>query len=143
MTVHDHVMRRMYPDASGTPIDLDATYPQTHDVTVNLTLDEIYVPWHCTLVYFVQEMGGREVHQAGKVDVGDLATPIYAADGRLVRRLHRGTLVAGFPQFAWDGRDEHGLSAASSVYVTQVSDGAGRQQSRRLTLNSRRRFCKL
>jgi hypothetical protein len=172
-TVHEHVMRRMYPDAEGTALVLGDTYPQTIPVSVVFTLDEIYGPENCEVVYFLQENGSREVHQAGKVAVtalapltpapdlamswelgtnypnpfnptttiplhvaqaGPVAVAIHAADGRLVKMLHRGTLAAGHHRFVWDGRDDQGVAAASGVYLVRASSGGRSVSSRALTL---------
>jgi len=172
-TIHHHVMRRMYPDAEGTPVTLSDSYPQTVQAAVDFTLDDIYVPEHCTIVYFLQENDGREVHQAGQVALDDLSQPttvpeislgwelepsfpnpfnpsttiplrmkengtvelaIYAADGRLVRRLHQGELAPGLHHFIWDGRNEQGTASASGVYLVHSNDSHHASQSHRIVL---------
>ena len=47
------------------------------------------------------------------VDVIDLS-------GRLISRLHRGTLNSGNHQLSWNGKDEVGNSISSGVYYIKV-----------------------
>ena len=70
--VHDHVMRRMYPDFEGTPAIFAGDLPQSAEVAVNFTLDPEYVPENCQIVFFVQELVWRDVAQADAVDLMDL-----------------------------------------------------------------------
>ncbi len=49
---------------------------------------------------------------------------VYALDGRLVRRLHDGTLGAGRHDWAWDGRDDAARTLAAGLYFCRLeSDG--------------------
>lgn len=75
ITNHDHVMRRMYPDDQGTAVTFSGDLLQVVTATVSFTLDPLYVPEQCHLVYFLQENESREVHQAGEIDLGELAGP--------------------------------------------------------------------
>ena len=67
--------------------------------------------------------------QDGSVDM-----EIYAADGRLVRQLHRGSLPAGNHRFVWNGRDRQGRAVSSGVYLVRVRVNDGGVASRRLVL---------
>ncbi len=172
-TIHDHVMRRMYPDENGTAITLGAVYPQSHAVVVDLTLDPTYVPENLEFVVFLQDHQEQDVHQAAQIALSDLSLPtpapdvasmwelgdnypnpfnpsttiplrlaqagsvdlsIYSADGRLVRRLHAGSLPAGEHRIVWDGRNGKGSSVASGVYVARLSAAGGAVASRRMVL---------
>lgn len=53
--------------------------------------------------------------------------------GRLVRRLHAGTLAAGDHAILWDGRDDAGSPAATGVYLARLS-GGGAQAIRKLVM---------
>lgn len=58
---------------------------------------------------------------------------VHDARGRRVRSMHVGTLPAGTHPLVWDGRDDHGIPAASGVYVARATAGA-RAVTRSLTL---------
>jgi hypothetical protein len=79
-TSHDHIMRRMLPDEHGTALTLAGDVPETHTVSVAWTLDDLYVPEHCSLVYFLQDHDEQDVHQAGSVAVTALDAPTTAPD---------------------------------------------------------------
>ncbi len=89
-TVHEHVMRRMYPDENGSPITPGAVYPQTHTVAVDLTLDPLYVPENCEFVIFLQDHASQDVHQAAKIALGELEPPTAAPDLAVSPRLGAG-----------------------------------------------------
>jgi hypothetical protein len=48
---------------------------------------------------------------------------VFDADGRLVRRLLTGRLVAGKHRTSWDLRDEAGGRVSSGAYLVAISDG--------------------
>lgn len=50
--------------------------------------------------------------------------------GRLVRRLHDGTLAAGAHRLAWDGRDLSGRDAGPGVFFVEVLAPGGRAAAR-------------
>jgi hypothetical protein len=66
--------------------------------------------------------------QGGRVELA-----IYDIRGRLVKRLHGGELAAGEHTVSWDGRDRHGRTQPSGVYVARLQAGS-LQLSSRLTL---------
>lgn len=45
---------------------------------------------------------------------------VYDASGRMVRRLHGGTLPAGETAVSWDGRDEVGRELPAGVYLGRI-----------------------
>ena len=49
---------------------------------------------------------------------------IFAATGRLVRTLVSRSVEPGYHEARWDGRDDHGLDAASGVYFYRAEIGA-------------------
>jgi hypothetical protein len=51
--------------------------------------------------------------QAVTIEVFDLL-------GRKVKTLFRGTMQSDFSSLIWDGRDEHGASLASGIYICQL-----------------------
>jgi len=60
-----------------------------------------------------------ELPASERIEVG-----IYAIDGRLMKRLHGGTMNAGINQLLWDGRTESGMRASSGQYYYQVLSGS-------------------
>lgn len=48
---------------------------------------------------------------------------IYDSSGRKVRTLLNGFLKTGSHQIHWDGRDVHGRSVASGVYIVNLLQG--------------------
>ncbi len=69
------------------------------------------------------------IPEAREADVG-----IFDLAGRLVRRLHRGTLHSGVQRFTWDGRDERGLAASAGVYFARLDAGELKQSTKVLLL---------
>jgi hypothetical protein len=69
-----------------------------------------------------------ELPSAQTVDVR-----VFDAAGRLVRRLHTGSLAAGAQRLAWDGRRDDGERAAAGLYLVQVRGQAWRSAAK-LTL---------
>ena len=64
---------------------------------------------------------------------GVASVRVFDLHGRLVRTLVNGQLPAGQHRASWDGRDGHGRSVASGVYVVQLA-GPGVSESRRMIL---------
>ena len=62
-----------------------------------------------------------------------LRLAVYDLSGRLQRVLSDGPLGAGSHEFAWDGRDDRGVSLPSGVYLLR-SSGEGILVSRKLVL---------
>jgi hypothetical protein len=55
---------------------------------------------------------------------GELSAAVYDVQGRQVRELMRGPVIAGAHEAAWDGRDSGGRPAAAGTYFTRfVFDG--------------------
>ena len=54
---------------------------------------------------------------------GDTEVNAYDVAGRLVRRLHRGSLRAGPHALDWDGRDEAGRDVRSGIYFIRIQSG--------------------
>jgi len=70
---------------------------------------------------------------------GEVSLVIYNANGQLVRRLARGQYASGKHEVAWDGKNEHGVAAASGSYfyrinVQGLNGGVVFSESRRMTL---------
>ncbi len=55
---------------------------------------------------------------APDADEADFA--VYEISGRLVRRLHRGALVAGAQRFTWDGTNDGGRAVSPGLYLVRV-----------------------
>jgi hypothetical protein len=70
--IHDHTMRRMFPDPEGTTVSFAGNLPQSTAASAGITLDPEYVPENCRVVCFLQENGSREVWQAAAVQLTDL-----------------------------------------------------------------------
>jgi hypothetical protein len=64
---------------------------------------------------------------------GPVRLSIYAADGRVVRRLASAPMSSGPHEIVWDGKDDAGRQAASGSYYC-VSDVAGAKNVRRILL---------
>ena len=58
---------------------------------------------------------------------------VFDHSGRLLRRLHSGSLAAGYHRLWWDGRDQGGRPLPSGVYLFRVQAGDTTTQ-RRLVL---------
>ena len=58
---------------------------------------------------------------------------IYDVRGQRIRTLHDGTLVAGFHEMPWNGRDDTGRDVASGVYFARI-EADGRVATRRMTM---------
>jgi hypothetical protein len=52
-----------------------------------------------------------------------VALEVYDLRGRRIRTLVRGALVAGVHEVTWNGRDEHGATVGSGVYVCRLRAG--------------------
>ena len=63
---------------------------------------------------------------------GPVQLRIYDIGGRLVRNLVTESLLPGWHQLSWSGRDDHGLRAASGLYLYRLEDSNGAQRSRRM-----------
>ena len=61
---------------------------------------------------------------------GELSLDVLDVQGRLVRVLHRGTMVAGAHVFAWDGASEHGTASRAGLYFVRARFGAETQIER-------------
>jgi hypothetical protein len=48
---------------------------------------------------------------------------VYTPRGVLVRRLIDESRAAGRHQVAWDGRDDHGITTSSGIYIVRVEAG--------------------
>lgn len=59
---------------------------------------------------------------------------VFALDGRLVRRLTRGTLAAGAHSVLWDLRDTSGAAVPPGVYLARLTTQAGTLQRRLVTM---------
>jgi flagellar hook assembly protein FlgD len=51
----------------------------------------------------------------------------------LVRTMHHGVLDKGTHELTWDGKDDHGTSVSSGVYLYNLN-GAGQTQSRKMIM---------
>jgi flagellar hook assembly protein FlgD len=56
-------------------------------------------------------------------DAGPARIDIFTADGRFVRTLVNATHTAGTFDVRWDGRDDHGLPAATGTYWLRLQSG--------------------
>ena len=70
---------------------------------------------------------------------GEVSLVIYNANGQLVRRLARGQYASGKHEVVWDGKNEHGVAAASGSYFYRINvqgpnGGVVFSESRRMTL---------
>jgi len=54
---------------------------------------------------------------------GEAEIVVYGVDGRLVRRLYRGSVAGDRLEVAWDGRNDGGSPAGSGVYFYSVRRG--------------------
>ncbi len=70
-----------------------------------------------------------EISQPGALNI-----EVFDARGRRVRVLHDGTVTATRGSQLFDGRDDHGARLASGMYLVQVRDGRGLQQTTRISL---------
>ncbi len=75
---HQFVMRRLVPDAEGSAVTFAGDLPQSAQVGISFALDPVIVPENCRLIYFLQEHDGREVLQAGSLDLTELPLPTSA-----------------------------------------------------------------
>jgi hypothetical protein len=67
------------------------------------------------------------------VAAGPVRLDVFAVDGRRIRTLVDARRPAGRHQITWHGRDDHGRSMASGVYLARLTH-AGGKISRRLVL---------
>jgi hypothetical protein len=74
--------------------------------------------------FYQQTTLAFSLSQGGAVELA-----IFSVDGRRVRTLLRGSQEPGVYRLAWDGRDDHGGSAAAGVYYVRLQ-AAGRSYSR-------------
>jgi hypothetical protein len=63
----------------------------------------------------------------------DVQVVLYDARGRLVRTLVDGARLPGTYRLSWDGRDDHGRSLGSGIYLWQAT-AAGQHTAGKLTL---------
>jgi hypothetical protein len=64
---------------------------------------------------------------------GPVELVIYSVNGRLVRRLVKGTRESGRHTANWDGRDDAGEKVGSGIYFYQLT-APGVEESRRMIL---------
>jgi glucose/arabinose dehydrogenase len=67
------------------------------------------------------------LERASEVEVG-----VYTAAGRLVRRVHRGVVIAGGTILEWDGTDRRGRPVPAGIYFVRA-ESAGWSSTSRLT----------
>lgn len=72
--IHDHAMRYMYPDASGSTITI--SQGQTVNIPRTITLNSAWVPNNCRVIVFVQDNTNRKVQQVEFVEVPDIPTGV-------------------------------------------------------------------
>jgi len=51
---------------------------------------------------------------------GEVSLRVYTVEGRYVTTVHAGRLAAGPHAFKWDGRNRHGRTVASGVYLVEL-----------------------
>lgn len=66
-------------------------------------------------------------------DASHVRVVLYSLTGQEVRELVSEEVTAGTHQVVWDGRDAHGLSVATGVYILRMSAG-GFESSRKILL---------
>ena len=54
---------------------------------------------------------------------GTVTVRIYSLQGRLVRTLEEGYATSGSHEVRWNGRDDHGNTVASGMYLVKVAQG--------------------
>jgi glucose/arabinose dehydrogenase len=64
---------------------------------------------------------------------GNLEVGVYSASGRLLRRVHSGSVAAGRHVFHWDGSTDKSIPAAAGVYFIRA-DALGSSVTKRVTL---------
>ena len=74
-SIFNYVTRRLYPAASGTPVDFSANPIQT--VVLEFSIDPTWVLANCEFIAFIQNNTTKEILQATKVDVLDLMPLFY------------------------------------------------------------------
>lgn len=72
--IHDHVMRYMYPDASGSTISI--SQGQTVNIQRTITLNSAWVADNCRVIVFVQNNTDRKVQQVEYIEVPNIPTSI-------------------------------------------------------------------
>lgn len=104
-----------------------STGPVVVTSSVSSAPDDLYYSTSATLLKLRSLSASDGGPSAVGVDLardGDLVLAVYDLRGRLVRELAGGRrFSAGFHRFVWDGRDNHGLQAASGVYLVQGRSG--------------------
>ncbi len=84
---HEFIMRAMLPDFEGSAVSFSGPLPLMAEASVSTTLDALYVDENCRVVYFLQDHDTFEVHQAGFVDLLDLAGAVDVGETPSVFRL--------------------------------------------------------
>lgn len=108
----------MIPSTTAVPVDL----PQAN--ADGILLGAQPNPFNPNLtVWFTAEAGGRA------------SIEVYDLQGRRVRDLWRGDLVAGHRRSAiWDGRNESGSKVASGTYLVKLRTDSGATATRKVSL---------
>jgi hypothetical protein len=69
--VYNYVTRLLVPDANGTPLDFSTSTTQT--VILNFSMNPSWVLENCEFIAFIQDNTTKEILQATKINVLDLA----------------------------------------------------------------------
>jgi flagellar hook assembly protein FlgD len=64
---------------------------------------------------------------------GNVRLTIYDVNGRIVRTLVDGSVLAGSHEVVWDGMDMNGRAVASGVYIYRLTT-ANNEMTKRMTL---------
>ncbi|MCB1182519.1 hypothetical protein KDM41_03725 [bacterium] len=79
--------------------------------------------------------GARALFAVDLARDGAMELAVYDLQGRRVRRLATGaTWSAGTREIAWDGRDDHGRTVASGVYLVRGRSGGAEARARVLQI---------
>jgi hypothetical protein len=78
--------------------------------------------------------GARTSFRFGLASAGEVALEIYDTQGRRVRQLVQGTLVAGLHVASWDGADDRGVRVRPGVYYYRLITPGTRFEKRLVRL---------
>jgi hypothetical protein len=82
---------------------------------------------HTRMVFGLPRTSGQSPEKSWpdpSQDKSSVNVAVYSVTGQLVRTLRAESLVPGYYEIVWDGRNDHGAQVSSGVYVVRAAAGS-------------------
>ncbi len=92
---------------------------------------------HTTLTFGLPRTAGQAPDESWPDpdnDMSNVNVSVYSVTGQLVRTLRASSLVPGYYQVVWDGKNNYGAQVSSGVYVVRAAAGSSRASQKVILL---------